>query len=299
MKNNVILTGSSGYIGKKLTRWLNGKGFHVIALKREYLYGNSEDLAIQLKNSRAIIHLAGAVILRRWTLKNRQLIYSSRVDTTRNLVKAINLLPEDEQPECFISASAIGIYKSWQVHSESSNRFDNGFLGSVVIDWEKASDSLPANIRRVVFRTSLVLGLEAVIIKKMRLPFHFGLGGRIGNGRQPFPFIHIDDLLAAYGEAVSNKNFTGIYNLVAPEQITNAEFTRKFASSLNRSAFLSIPALLLKIIFGEASSVILESPWVKPERLTESGFRFRYPDISSALKEITGESGDKKSRSVS
>ena len=286
MKNEIVLTGSSGFLGKKLSATMLGKGYCIRSLKREYLYLDPAGLALHLKGARAVIHLSGAVILRRWTAGNKELIYNSRVLTTKNLAEAISLLPDSEKPECFISASAIGIYQHDKLHTETSTVYSDSFLGKTVKDWEKASENLPVNVRRVVFRTGLVLDKEAIIIRKMLLPFRLGLGGRIGNGRQPFPFIHVTDLLNAYHNALNNHDFEGIYNLVAPADITNQKFTLTFSSLLKRPALTVVPGWVLRLVFGKASEVLLKSPRVIPEKLLKQGFVFNFPTIEETLAEI-------------
>ena len=286
MKNEIVVTGSSGYIGRNLTKILKNKGFEVLNMERKFLYQNEEELVSILKNKMAVIHLAGAPILKRWTRKNREEIYNSRVITTSNLVKAIKILPESERPGCFVSASAIGIYRNSMIHTESSQLYDDGFLGKTVLDWENASEDLPSGVRRVLFRTGLVLGYDSVLIRKMKLPFLLGLGGRIGSGRQPFPFIHLTDLITSYISSIEDESWTGIYNLVAPDYVTNAGFTRQFAARLRRPAIFIIPAILLNLLFGKASSLLLESPGVKPEKLLARNFKFHYPDLDTTLKEI-------------
>lgn len=288
MKNEIVLTGSSGFIGRKLSAFLQRKGFIVRDLKRDLLYGDVAGLSDMINNSKAVIHLAGSGILRRWTARNKELIYNSRVITARNLVEAVHLLPDDRKPDCFISASAIGIYEPDKLHTESSTEFSDTFLGRTVQDWEKASENLPPTVRRVVFRTGLVLDKDATIIRKMSLPFKLGLGGRIGSGRQPFPFIHASDLLNVYLFAIENSGIEGIINLTAPENITNHEFTSTFSSLLKRPSFTVIPGWVLRIIFGQASEVLLKSPGVAPEKLLKQKFVFNFPTAEAALSEILG-----------
>lgn len=282
----IIITGASGYIGKEITNHLNINNQTVVAVKRELLYGPISELANIIKNSDTIINLAGASIIQRWTKKNKTIIYDSRVKTTRNLVVAINSLPAVEQPKLFISASAIGIYRSGESHDESSTRYNPEFVGKVVKDWESASEDLSENINRVIFRIGLVLGKESKSIKNMLMPFKLGLGATIGNGRQPFPFIHIEDVANAFVTSIRNKQLSGIYNLVTPQLISNAEFTKAFASILKRSAFLCIPGFVLKIFFGKAAELLIESPEVVSKRFMEEGFNFKYKSIEDVLKSI-------------
>jgi uncharacterized protein (TIGR01777 family) len=202
-------------------------------------------------------------------------------------VKAINSLPVNQQPGTFISASAIGIYSPDSIHTEKSNSFSNDFVGEVVKSWENASADLSTNVRRVIFRIGLILGKEAKTIQKLLPLFRWGLGGKIGSGKQPFPFVHIQDVGKAILWGIENEQARGIYNLAAPENIDNATFTRVLAKSLNRPAFFTVPEFTLKLIYGEAASLLLKSPQVIPERLVNEGFVFQFSGIESCIDQIT------------
>ncbi len=282
----IRITGISGYLGNKIAKELREKGHEVLGIERKLIYGSTHILAKEIEESDVIINLAGALVFQRWTKRKKRLIHESRVRTTRNLVQAINLLPKDKQPLKFISASAIGIYKSGIKHDESSTNFNQGFDGIVAKDWEDASSGLPATIQKNIFRIGLVLGKDAKTITNLLLPFKLGLGATLGNGKQPFPFVHEKDVVSAIAWAVEDLNKSGIFNLVAPGSISNKEFTKALARALNRPAIFSIPVFVLKMVMGEAAALLTKSPEVEPKNLLEAGFEFRYPDIESALKEI-------------
>jgi uncharacterized protein len=282
----IRITGISGYLGKKIEEELKKRGHEVLGIERRLIYGSLTTLSKEIEGTDVVINLAGAPILQRWTERKKILIHESRVRTTRNLVKAIHLMPQHEQPKKFISASAIGIYKSGFQHNENSANFDEGFVGKVVQDWENASSELPSHIQKNILRIGLVLGKEAKTITNLLLPFKLGLGATIGNGKQPFPFIHEKDVISAFIWAVENSDKSGIFNLVAPENISNKEFTKALAKTLNRPAIFSIPEFVLKVVLGEAAVLLTESPTVEPKNLLEARFEFRYPDIKDALKEI-------------
>lgn len=282
----IKITGSSGYLGNTLTKELTSKGHEVSGINRKLLYGPLEEIQKEIKNTDVIIHLAGAPILQRWTTKNKTAIWESRVKTTQNLVEAINKMPASEMPKKLISASAIGIYKSGFIHNETSNNFDEGFVGKVVQDWEAASSNLPKNVQRIVLRIGLVLGKNAKTITNLIIPFQLGLGAILGNGKQAFPFVHETDVLRAFIWASENRKESGTFNLVAPKNITNKQFTKALAKKLKRPAFLFIPEFMLKLVLGEASVLLTEGAQVEPEHLLQSGFVFQYPTIESALSEI-------------
>lgn len=257
-------------------------------LKRSFLYGPTAELTEQLSGTQVLINLAGAPILQRWTNHNKQVIYDSRVKTTQNLVKAFQKMKEDERPQKVISASAVHIYSMNKTHDEKSSDFDEGFVGTVVKAWENAWNGLPENVELTIFRLGVVLGREAQTIKKLLLPFKLGLGGKIGNGKQPFPFVHENDVARAFAWALDQPGRDGIYNLAAPQKITNKEFTKAMARVLKRPAIIPVPEFALRIVYGKAATLLTESPVVIPGELEKQNFEFRYPDIESTLKEITG-----------
>jgi len=282
----VKITGSSGYLGTLITKKLQNHGYKVSGIPRKLLYGPTEKLSSVLHDSHIVINLAGSPILTRWTKKNKKVIYESRVKTTQNLVNAINKLPVENQIQKIISASAIGIYTSGKKHDETSTEFNTDFLGKVVRDWEKSLNGLPPRIPKIIFRMAPVLGKNSETVKQMWLPFKMGIGGTIGNGKQPFPFIHEEDIARAYLWAIENYMQSGLFNLSAPDSVTNKEFTRAFSKRLHRPALLKVPGLVLKLLYGEAAETLLDSPVAEPRLLQEAGYQFKFPDIDSVLNNI-------------
>jgi len=284
----IAISGANGYIAKNLVHELERAHHKIVPIERGILY-NVDQLSQTLSKSESdvVINLAGAPILQRWTEANKKEIFKSRIGTTRNIVKAINSLPENKKPHTFISASAIGIYSPDKTHSEKSTSFSNDFVAEVVKSWENASAELSPKVRRVIFRIGLILGREAKTIQKLLPVFEMGLGGKIGTGKQPFPFIHIIDVVRAILWSIENKKTQGIYNLAAPENIDNKTFTKVFSNSLNKPAFITVPEFSLKLLYGEASSLLLQSAQVIPEKLLDEGFVFSFPDIKSCIVEIT------------
>lgn len=281
----IAVSGANGYIAKNLMWELKTDHHVIVIIKRDILY-NVNQLTELLSGIDVVINLAGAPILQRWTTNNKNEIFKSRIETTRNIIKAINGLPDNKRPGTFISASAIGIYSPDAVHTEESNSFSDDFVGKVVRNWENASADLSPKVRRVIFRIGLILGKEAKTMQNLVPLFKMGLGGKIGSGTQPFPFVDINDVVNAFVWGIYNEHANGIYNLVAPENIDNKEFTSVLAKSLKRPAFFTVPEFVLKLALGEASSLLLQSPQVKPKRLLEEGFEFLFPDIKSCIAEI-------------
>jgi len=282
----VKITGINGYLGSIISNELVARGYMVSGIQRELLYKPAKELSNELKGSDIIVNLAGASILQRWTKKNKKIIYESRVKTTSNLVQAINILTEKDRPKKFISASAIGIYQSGKLHDENSTIYDNGFVGKVVKEWEDSLNKLPGSIQKNIFRIGLVLGENAKTIKNLIPFFKLHLGGPIGSGKQAFPFIHEKDLSQAFIWAIEEFNKHGTFNLVAPEQISNAEFTKILAKKLRTSAFIPVPGFMLRTIFGKASTLLLKSPVVEPKALLKEDFQFEFPTINLALSDI-------------
>jgi len=281
----IAVSGSNGYIAKNLIPELEEANHKVTRIQRSEL-SDVDQLTKNLSDVDVVISLAGAPILTRWTKANKSEIIWSRIDSTQNIVHAINRLPEGNRPGLFISASAIGIYSPDKVHTEESTSFSNDFVAEVVKNWENASDDLNPDVRKVIFRIGLILGKEAKTIQSLIPVIKLGLGGKIGSGKQPFPFIHIVDAIRAICWSIENKNARGIYNLVAPENIDNKTFTKTLAKFLNRPAIFTVPEFILKIVLGEASTLLLQSPQVYPQRLLNEGFTFNFPDIHSTIKEI-------------
>lgn len=282
---NIAISGSNGYIAVNLIRKLQSVNHQIIKIQRHELY-NLTALTRIISGTDCVIHLAGAPILQKWTNENKAEILRSRTETTQNIVRVINNLPFEERPKTFISASAIGIYKPDLLHSETSVVFSDDFIGQVVKQWETSSDNLDPSIRKIIFRIGVVIGKESETIRKLVPVFKLGLGGKVGNGKQPFPFVHINDVVNAFFWATQNKEVSGVFNLVAPQNIDNSHFTEILAKKLKRMAIFSVPKSALKLVYGEAASILIESPQASPERLIQYGYRFKYPDIESCVAEI-------------
>ncbi|HLN74617.1 MAG: TIGR01777 family oxidoreductase [Methylococcaceae bacterium] len=282
---NIAIAGANGFIARNLISELAADHHTIVPIKRPLL-SNPEKLAVILADTDVVINLSGAPILQRWTDSHKKEILDSRVETTANIVKAINSLPDQSKPRTFISASAIGIYTPGMMHTDESRSYSDDFVGEVVKQWEKASNGLSPKVRRVVFRIGLILGKESQTMQRLLPVFKLGLGGKIGSGKQPFPFVHIFDVVNAIVWGIQHERASGIYNLVAPDDIDNNTFTSVLARSLNRPAIFTVPSFSLKLAYGEASSLLLTSPRVTPQRLLNEGFVFLFPDIQSCIAEI-------------
>lgn len=279
----------SGYLGSLISNELITRGHQAESIPRNLLFGEISKLKNQIEDADIIIHLSGSPILTRWSEKKRKEIYESRVQSTKNLAEAIKMLEPGKRPRKLIQASAIGIYKPGKIHNEDSTDFEAGFIGKVTTDWENASDALPDDVNRVIFRIGLVIGEKAKTITNLLLPFKMGLGATIGNGKQFFPFVHETDVAKAFVWAVDQYSQNGIFNLTAPVLITNKQFTKSLAKNLNRNAFFAIPEFVIRLVLGEAAVLLTDIPGAVPSKLLKEGFEFQFPEIEKSLKNILKE----------
>jgi uncharacterized protein len=278
------ISGSRGFLGRHIAACLRGKGFEVVSLPRHLLLEPERGLRDMLQGVSVVVHLSGAPVVGRWTRAYRQEIYNSRIITTRHLVMAMQAL--EEKPAVFICASGVGIYDEVGVHTEENTRVASGFLAGVVRDWEQEALKASVFTRTLLFRFGVVLGRGGGALKTMALPFHFGLGGRIGSGKQMMSWVHIDDVCRAVGFVISNKSLFGALNICSPAPVSNRVFTRILAVTLRRPAFFRVPVFALRLLYGGAASVVAGGQAAVPERLRQAGFQFTYPRLEDALAAI-------------
>ena len=276
---NVVITGGSGFIGRAVAERLRASGHKVTAVSLRTA-PSPEVFA----GCHAVVNLAGEPVAQRWTAAARERILKSRVEGTRSLVAALRHHP----PAVLVSASAIGYYGSRgdEILTENSPPVGD-FLGQVALAWEQEARAAETfGVRVVIPRIGVVLGRGGGALAKMLPPFRLGFGGRLGSGKQWMSWIHLDDLVALIEFAIADTAFSGPINAVAPNPVTNAVFTRELAAALHRPAIFAVPALALKILFGEMSHVLLGSQRVFPEAALRAGFRFRFTDVGEALRQI-------------
>jgi uncharacterized protein (TIGR01777 family) len=194
----------------------------------------------------------------------------------------------DKKPELFISTSAVGIYKNTTCDDEESFEFEDDFLANLCKDWEaEALKAKDFGIRTAIFRFGIILG-DGGALEKMLTPFKLGLGGTIGSGLQDFSFIHIEDLINAYDFIYENKSLDGVFNLTAPEPTTNLNLTKALGKKLKRPTLLPVPEFVLNLIFSEGAKVLTDGQCVKPKRLIDSGFEFKFINIDSTIDNLVG-----------
>lgn len=237
----------------------------------------------------AVFHLAGESVGQgRWTAAKKQRIRDSRVIGTANLVKRLAAL--EQRPRVLISASAVGYYGSRgdELLDETAAPGDD-FLARVCGEWEQAAgEATAAGIRVVTPRLGIVLGAGGGALARMLLPFRLGLGGRLGDGRQWMPWVHLEDVAGLMLFAAEHDAVSGAVNAVSPEPVTNREFTRVLAGVLHRPAVLPAPALGLRLMLGEFADVLLGSQRVVPRAAEKAGYVFRFTDLQAALRDILG-----------
>jgi len=278
----IAISGSSGFVGQYLIKYLQNNNYKVIAIKRDDFFDINQ-LINKINKTDIVINLNGANIIKRWTPSYKKVLYSSRIDTTKALVNAIS--QSSMPPKTFISTSAVGIYKNDKIYDESSTHFENNFLSNLCQDWEKeANKAKNFDIRTLVFRFGIVLGKDGGAFAKMLPPFKMGLGGIIGDGTQPFSFIHIEDLARAYKYVIENQQLDGVFNLTAQIPTTNLEFTKTLGKKLHRPTLFPIPKFILKFIFSEGSQTLTDGQSVIPQHLLNSGFEFKYKNIDKCIE---------------
>jgi hypothetical protein len=282
----ILICGGNGFIGTKLTEEFRTRNWKVENLSRADLLLNHEALAIRISGCDVLINLAGAPIIKRWTKHHKQEIWDSRILTTRRLAAAVN--KSTVPPQLFISTSAVGIYADTFLQTENNAVFAKNYLAELCVAWEKEALAATSAGRIAIFRISVVLGKNGGALKKMMMPFRFGFGGRISSGKQGFSWCHIHDVVAAFTILIENTE-RGIFNLAAPEPTDNRGFTKALAHAMHRPALIPLPAWVLKLLYGGGSIALTEGQKVLPEHLTECGFKFKYPKLEEALRDIIHE----------
>lgn len=300
----VIVTGSTGLVGSALVRSLLAEGHSVTRLVRRASDGSRADGtasaiwnpdagtidAAALEGHDAAVHLAGEPIAEgRWTDEKKRRIRESRSKGTRLIAETLARL--ERKPEVLVSASAVGFYgdRGGEVLREESASGDD-FLSEVCREWEIST--LPASeagVRVVHLRIGVVFSSEGGALQKMLTPFKLGVGGRLGSGRQYMSWIDLEDLVRVIRFAVEQKALRGPVNAVAPNPVTNAEFTKTLGRVLGRPTVFTVPAFAARLAFGEvADAALLVSQRAEPARLKDAGYEFAYPNLESSLRHVLG-----------
>lgn len=295
MSGKILVSGVSGPIGTALLPSLDARGYKITRLVRGFPSGEGQitwDPARPIAPESvsgfdAVIHLAGESIVGRWTESKKARIRDSRILGTRHMAEA--LARASQRPRVLISASAIGYYgdRGEELLREESPS-GKGFLPEVCREWEAATQSAAnAGIRTAQIRTGLVLSPAGGALQKMLPPFRMGVGGNMGNGRQWWSWIDVQDVVGAILHIVETDSLRGPVNMVAPNPVTNAEFTKTLARVLSRPAIFPMPAFAARLVFGKmGDELLLASQRVEPAKLVVSGYVFQQPDLNGAFRAI-------------
>ncbi|HTY64995.1 MAG TPA: TIGR01777 family oxidoreductase [Acidobacteriota bacterium] len=292
---NILVTGAAGLVGTALTAHLTQNKHRVIRLVRKTQaapgeirwdpYAETID-AEALEGLDAVIHLAGENIATgRWTARKKFLIRESRIQGTRFLSQCLARL--FDPPKVLVSVSAVGYYGDRGENSlDEESKPGKGFLADVCREWEAAAaPALMRGIRVVHPRLGMVLTTEGGALARMLPAFRLGVGGRIGSGRQYMSWISIDDLVGIIDFAIHDSSMHGPVNVVSPTPVTNQDFSLTLARVLSKPSFFTLPAFAARMVFGEmADALLLASARVLPARLKNSGYKFRFPELESALR---------------
>jgi len=297
----VLVTGATGLIGKNLCQTLAGQGHEIYILSRHpesaKITGMTRAFAWDagigpppqeaFSGVDAVINLAGEPIAgSRWTDEQKRRIRDSRVKGTRNLVDGIIKSPD--RPKVLINGSAVGFYGNrGDEQLDEKSTPGKGFLPEICIEWEREAErAREYGMRVVLLRTGVVLDENGGALEKMLLPFKLGLGARLGDGKQWFPWIHLDDIVGIIRHALLNESISGPVNGAAPGIVNNIEFTNELAAVLHRPTFLPVPEFVLQILMGEMAEVVLNSQRVIPGIALNTGYSFKYPDLKAALESL-------------
>lgn len=294
----ILLTGGTGLIGQALCRYWQQQGHELWVWSRQpqqvaSLCSGARGIA-QLQSLEAsgpldaVINLAGTPIAERiWSTERRHLLWRSRVELTRRLVDWMG--QQTTPARVFISGSAVGWYgdrgEEWLTESSEPGHADFG--SQLCVAWEQEAERARQwGVRVALLRTAPVLAPQGGMLARLLIPFRLGLGGRLGNGQQWMPWIHLSDQVALIDHLLHQNNCSGPFNACAPEPVRNIEFTQTLAHALHRPALLPVPAWALRLGLGEMSVLLLGGQRLVPQRTQEAGFRWSYPDLSLALADL-------------
>lgn len=297
----VLITGASGFIGTHLVDYLLQHGFEVIAYSRQKRHSQEAKLTwienfTELENTHIdyVVNLAGESIAQgRWTAQRKQQLIDSRVDTTQQMYQALR--DYQIQPRRIVSGSAIGYYgidptQQWQNECDENSSAQGIFMSELCQRWEaEALADTTQNTK--IMRLGVVFGQRGAL-QQMLLPIKMGLIGRIGSGQQPTTWVHVDDVIQAILFLFQSTSDQKIYNVVAPDHLSQMQFVNITSKVLKRKPFLPLPSFVMRLLMGEQAQLVLNGQYVQPKALLAEGFDFQYADLESALRQITQHSSN-------
>jgi uncharacterized protein (TIGR01777 family) len=293
MNRKIVIAGGTGFIGNHLATGFKKEGYEVLIISRQagtIRWTNFQGILGALENADMLVNLAGKSVDCRYNIKNKEKILTSRTLTTKILGQAIELCKNP--PPLWINASTATIYRHAEDRpmTESEGEIGKGFSVDVATQWEKTFFSFHLKkTRQVALRMAIVLGKNGGVIKPFLNLVRFGLGGKQGNGKQMFSWIHIDDVFNIILFVIEHEELSGVYNCSAPGPVTNRILMRTFREKTNKKFALPSPAWLLQmgsVIIKTETELILKSRWVMPEKLLRVGYNFKYPLLDGALENI-------------
>lgn len=292
----VLITGASGFIGSHLLPYLLERDYQVIGVSRKPQPRTHPDLSwiqqfdeLQLHSIDYVINLAGESIAQgRWTAQRKQKLIQSRVNTTQALYQFLQR--RQIFPKCILSGSAVGYYgidasEQWQQICTEESPAQDIFMSQLCQQWEQAARAHTTQHTKIM-RLGVVFGRGGGILPQMLFPIKWNLVGRIGYGRQPVVWVHIQDVLRAMEFILTHETEQKVFNVVAPEKVTQSQFVNIAALSLKRHPLLSMPAWVFKSLLGEQSQLILNGQFVQSKALQQAGFEFKFPTLKEALNDL-------------
>ena len=300
----IIITGGTGLIGTALSKKLLEDDHEVIILSRnptasrvpngarveKWDAKTSDGWGSLINADTAIVNLAGAGIAdKRWSDQRKKILHASRIDVGKAITAAVEAA--EQKPKVLIQSSAVGYYG---IHDDGqlteASSVGNDFLAKLCEEWEASTVSVEVmGVRRVIIRTGVVMSTDGGAFPRMAMPFKMFVGGSIGSGKQWLSWIHIADEVKAIQFLINNESVNGIYNLTAPNPHTNKQLSKIIGKVLGRPSFMLVPAFVMKILFGEMSTVLLDGQRVLPSNLESGGFTFKFPELEPALRDLLGK----------
>ncbi|PXF45231.1 Epimerase family protein SDR39U1-like [Gracilariopsis chorda] len=306
--SKVVIAGGSGFIGREITKQLVEEGTQVTILTRsksstlpagarrsvwDYRRESGTPWIDDVRGADAVMNVCGYPVVSRWSAAGKRMIEESRIQSTEVLTRAIRGLGKEERPRVYVGGSAVGYYGMHE-----SKVFDEGdtvgedFLARLCERWESAATEglkeVEDTTRVVVVRTGVVLGKDGGALARMIPAFKLFVGGPVGSGRQMVSWVHIEDIARVFIEAAKNETMRGAYNGTAPGAVSMAVMARSLGKAMSRPSLFAVPGVVLQAAFGEGSCVVLQGKHVRPTRLAESGFLFRYERIDDAMEAVVG-----------
>jgi uncharacterized protein len=291
----ITMTGATGRLGTMIATALRERGDEVTVLSRSAEKGDvvwdpssGPAPADALAGRDAVVHLAGEDIAQRWNDETLRRIRESRELGTRNLVAGI--AAADPRPKALISASAVGYYGNRHDPVDEDAPPGDDVLAEVCVAWEReAEKAAELGLRVARMRTGVVLDRHGGALQKMLVPFRLGVGGPVAGGRQPLPWIHVEDVVGMYVTAIDDDRWTGAINVTAPQPVSNKELSKALGRALRRPAIAPVPAFAIKALYGGMAKLVVDGQCAIPRRALQLGYTYRHPDLDEALRSALGD----------